>query len=226
MSARFSLLFGCALVACHTGSSTSDKRTSEPLVVAEASAPSALASAVMAPPKVTWAERRARVVMLPLPAVLASEDHPVACSELSARLAARPAKGQSPAERTLGLVARLEGVVQSTGFDHFFSDPSGDDALATDAALESMDATGARAIFANALAHFPSGAPAKERKARQAQIDAMPQGPRSFDVETLAFHDPAVTNETCDHMLVYALAHVKELKLEPALQDASADAAR
>lgn len=222
MSARLSLLFGCALVACHTGSSTSDKRSSDPLLVEEASAPSAVPS----PPTVTWAERRARVVALPLSLVLASEDHPVACAELSARLAARPAKGQSPAERTLGLVARLEGVVQSTGFDHFFGDATGDDAIATDDALKTMDATGARALFANALAHFPSGAPAKERKARQAQIDAMAQGPRTFDVETLAFHDPAVTNETCDHMLVYALAHAKELKLEPASQDASTDAAR
>ena len=55
---------------------------------------------------------------------------------------------------------------------------------------------------------------------------AMPQGLRAFDVETLAFHDPAITAATCDQMLAYALAHVKELKLEPGKppQDASADA--
>ena len=103
-----------------------------------------------------------------------------------------------------------------------------DDALATADALKTIAATGAQPILAGALAHFPSGTPAKDRKDRQAQIAAMPHGAREFDVETLAFHDPAVTAETCDRMLAYGLAHAKELKLEPskAPQDASADSSR
>ncbi|HEX7600558.1 MAG TPA: DUF4375 domain-containing protein [Polyangiaceae bacterium] len=226
MTTRSTLLLGCALLACHAGSSNPDKPLSDPLVteVVEAAAPSA--TPVASAPKVSWAERRARVVSMPLATLLASEDHTASCSELSARLAARPAKGLVPAERTLGLVARLEGIVQSQGFEHFFTDESGDDAIATADALKTIDAVGARPIFANALAHFPSGTPAKDRKARQAQIAAMSQGARAFDVETLAFHDPAITAATCDQMLAYALVHVKGLKLEPskAPQDAPADA--
>lgn len=226
MTPRSTLLLACALVACHSGSSNADKPLSDPLVVdaVEAAAPSAVPSAVSSTPK--WADRRARVVTMPLATLLASEDHTASCSELSARLAAKPAKGMGPAERTLSLVARLEGVVQSQGFEHFFTDEPGDDAIATDDALKTIDAAGARPIFANALAHFPAGTPAKDRKARQAQIAAMPQGLRAFDVETLAFHDPAITVATCDQMLAYALVHVKELKLEPgkAPQDAGTDA--
>ena len=226
MTPRSTLLLGCALLACHASSSNPDKPLSDPLVVeaVEAAAPSAIP--VPSAPKVSWADRRARVVPMPLATLLASEDHTASCSELSARLGAKPTKGQSLAERTLSLVARLEGIVQSQGFEHFFSDESGDDAIATDDALKTLDAVGARPIFANALSHFPSGTPAKDRKARQAQLAAMPQGARAFDVETLAFHDPAVTVATCDQMLAYGLVHVKELKLEPskAAADASADA--
>jgi len=225
MTPRSTLLLSSVLLACHSGSSNPDKPPSDPLVVdvVEAAAPSAVPSAVSSAPK--WADRRARVVGMPLATLLASEDHTASCSELSARLATRT-KGLSPAERTLSLVARLEGVVQSAGFERFFADEPGDDAIATDDALKTIDAAGARPIFANALAHFPSGTPAKDRKARQAQIAAMSQGARSFDVETLAFHDPAITVATCDQMLAYALVHVKELKLEPgkAPQDAGTDA--
>ena len=239
MSSRSIFLLASTLLACHAGSSNPDKPLSDPLVVevAEASAPLAIPSAVSpAPPAIPsavssepkWAERRARVVPMPLATLLASANHSAACSELSARLAARPAQSLSPAEGTLALVARLEGVVQSGGFEHFFADETGNDALATADALKAVGATGAIPIFANALSHFPSATPATERKARQVRIGAMPHGLREFDVETLAFHDPAVTAETCDQMLVYARAHVKELKLPPAkpAQDASADGSR
>jgi hypothetical protein len=225
MRSSLVLVLVLILVACHAGASTPDKPEASD-VAAEAAVASAVAS-VPSPPKVPWAERRARVVPLPLAALLASDDHTASCAELSSRLTARPAKGASPAERTLALVARLEGSVQSAGFESFFSEETGDDALATDEALKTVDATGARPIYTNALSHFPSATPAKERKARQAQIAAMPQGARAFDVETLAFHDPAVTVEACDRMIVYALAHVKELKLEPKpVADAGADASR
>ena len=222
MTARSILLL--TLFACRASSSAPDKPPASETSAA-ASVPSTVPSAVPSTPKVPWAERRARVVPMPLATLLASDDHTASCAELSARLVARSAKGSTAAERTLTLVARLEGSVQSAGFESYFAEETGDDALATGEALKVLDATGARPIFANALSHFPSGTPAKERKARQAQIAAMPQGSRSFDVETLAFHDPVVTVEACDRMLVYALAHVKELKLEPShvLGDASAD---
>ena len=128
MTARSILLL--TLFACRASSSAPDKPPAS-----ETSAAGSVPSTVPSTPKVPWAERRARVVPMPLATLLASDDHTASCAELSARLVARSAKGSTAAERTLTLVARLEGSVQSAGFESYFADETGDDALATGEAL-------------------------------------------------------------------------------------------
>ncbi len=74
------------------------------------------------------------------------------------------------AQRVLACVLRLRFEVESQGFVHFYSGPSGDLAVETVSALERVGAGHTAELMRQANALFVSGEPPKERAARVEQL--------------------------------------------------------
>jgi hypothetical protein len=90
-----------------------------------------------------------------------------------AREAAGGAKALSPAERVFLCVWNLEAEVNNGGFEQFYINSAGDNALATPIALREIGATQAAAIAEEANNVFPPPGPAADPDDRAEALDRM-----------------------------------------------------
>ena len=78
-----------------------------------------------------------------------------------------------PAERVAFCVDTLEREVNNGGFSQFFTNSSGDTALETLEALQTIGAPQAAELLRQALAVFPGSRPSRDRDERTEFIDAL-----------------------------------------------------
>jgi len=81
----------------------------------------------------------------------------------------------TPAERVAYCIDALEREVNNGGFRQFFDNSSGDTALETVAALETIGARQAAALVRRAVAVFPDGAPPRDRDERCLLVERLPE---------------------------------------------------
>lgn len=94
------------------------------------------------------------------------------------------------AERVFASVWQLEAEVNNGGFDQFYYNSAGDQALKTVSALEVIGAAHTAELVRRANALFGTGGPPKDRAARQDALDSISQD-REGDLEELdaAFYE-------------------------------------
>jgi hypothetical protein len=90
-----------------------------------------------------------------------------------AREAAVGVKALSPAERVFLYVWNLEAEVNNGGFEQFYLNSAGDNAIDTPAALREIGATAAAAIVEAANSVFSSPGPPSDRDARTKALERL-----------------------------------------------------
>lgn len=85
------------------------------------------------------------------------------------------------------VVAGLEDEVMNGGFNQYFFNSAGDDAVAALDALALIGASATRALLVEACSRFPEGAPSRERFVRQDELDALDPDVEVFEQLDNAF---------------------------------------
>ena len=120
----------------------------------------------------------------------------------------------NPGERVIFCLDGLEREVNNGGFQQFFLNSSGDHSLDTPGALRALGAPRVAAIVEHALAVFPGQQPARDRDAREAQVEGL--GPAALaelerlDAAFLAYPEPLARLERS-----YVQAHRAEFIAPP-----------
>ena len=122
-------------------------------------------------------------------------DFAIAMSNLLfARVADVGVAGLTAPERFVLCLDELEREVNNGGFEQYFLNSSGDLSLRTPDALRALGAPKVASIVEAALAVFPSGRPASESEAREAQLAAFTEARterlQDLDGDFLTYPEP------------------------------------
>ncbi len=118
----------------------------------------------------------------------------------------------SKPEQVFVCVWSLEAEVNNGGFDQFYFNSSGDHAVETVDALESIGASHTAEIVRRANAVFGASGPSSVRAIRQEQLDALPESVRgSFDTLDQEFY--AYKDDLEALLRAYVVANTKALRV-------------
>jgi hypothetical protein len=117
----------------------------------------------------------------------------------------------SPAEQVFACVWQLEAEVNNGGFDQFYSNSAGDQAVETVAALETIGAGHTAAIVRRANALFGAGGPPKDRDVRENSLDAV-RDRNGGELEALDSSFYEYQDNLSQLLYAYVMAHRTEIR--------------